>query len=297
MKKYAKTHGLHIMACLFYAVLTCAQQISTSKSELFYSVFPLLTLYYGVLSVPKMHQMYEYNTVEHTTPKWTYFFRMYYHVALLNTVPYAAIIGIFLLLVILMWKDLRFVVVHAEKRLKAIDEAMYSNENTKKYRICHLHLNTFDDDLAARSHVHFFNTNMLHVVPHSLHSEENQNAIKNYVEYRKNHAFPPKNMSEWERKMWNVSIYKNIFLQNRDMYSFVPFIYILCSIVFCLLFSTHGSIPLTSLQVLKVYVNCFLLLGDATGTLLLSKLSVDIMVDFIYMASSAFCLILFTNGS
>jgi len=293
MKKYSKTHALHIILCLFYGVLTCAQQISTTETELFYSVFPLFTLYYALLSVPKIHQMYEYNTVEQTTPKWTYFFRMYYHVVLLDTIPYAGMISMFLLLVILLWKDLRFLVVHAEERLKAIDEAMYSNGNTKAYRICHLHLNAFTDDLTARSHVHFFNTNALNVVNHSVQSEADQNAIKNYVEYRKKHVFPPKNMSEWERKMWNMSMYKNIFIQNRDMYSFVPFIYILCGIVFCLKIST----PLTSLQVLKLYINCFLLLGDATGTLLMKKLTVDILVDFLYMGSGCFCLILFTNGS
>ena len=124
-----------------------------------------------------------------------------------------------------MWKDIRFLITHAESRLKKIDEELYKNEGTKKYRICHLHLNAFDDDTAPRLHTHNFNTNVLKIVPHSYQSEQNQNAIKNYVEYRKTNVFQPKNMGKWETKMWRISDYKNIFIQN------MFFFFILCFLV------------------------------------------------------------------
>lgn len=292
MKKYLKTHAKHILLCLLYGVLTCAQQISKKQPHLFYTVFPLFTLYYGLLSVPSIHQMYEYNMVEQTVPKWSYLFRMYYHAVLLDTVPNAGMFSTFLLLLVVMWKDLRFLVHHAETRLKAIDEALYEEEGTKKYRICHLHLGAFEDDVTVRSHCHYFNTNVLNVVPHSYQSEESQNAIKNYVEYRRKNIFPPKGMSDWERKMWNVSAYSRIFIQNRDMYSFVPFIYILCGTVFCLYTTPHNSF-----QLLRLYISSFLILGDGTSTVLLSNMKNDVFVDLLYFLGGICFLMLSTNGS
>lgn len=285
MKKYVKTHAKHILLCLVYSLLTCVQQLSKRESKLFHSVFPLCTLYYGLLSVPKIHQIYEYNTVEQLTPKWAWLIRMYYHAVLLDMVPYASVISVFLLLLLLMWKDTRFLVSHAEGRLKAIDEALYANPSTKAVRICHLHLNAFDDDKTARSHVHYFNTNVLNIVPHTYQSEENQNAMKNYVQYRKKNLFAPKDMSDWEKKMWDISLYNDVFIQNRDMFRFVPFIYILTGTLYSLYTLPHGGE-----QLVRMYVSSVLILGDAISTFLMNNLQNDIFVDFLYLAGAVFFL-------
>lgn len=282
MKKYFKTHAKHILLCLLYAVLTCAQQMSNVEPHLFYSVFPLFTLYYGVLSIPKVHQLHEYNSVEQTIPKWTYLLRGYYHIVLLQKVPYAGVLSVFLMIILMMWKDMRFLVMHAEDRLKRIDELMYATPETKAFRFCHFHLKGFDDDIAVRSHMHYFNTNKLNLVKHSFQSEEQQNAIKNYVDYRKTHIFPPTNMKEWETRVWNISDYKYIFLYNRDMYRFVPIIYILGGTFLCF------SISSTQF-VLYLYLNSILFIGDTVSTVVMQQLNNDIFNDILY----AFCAVSF----
>ena len=284
MKKYVRTQGVHILLCLIYAILTCVQQISDVRPHLFYSVFPLFTLYYGLLSAPIVHQIHEYNTVEHTVPKWSYAFRIYYHVVLLANLPIVGIYTVFIITVIMMWKDMRFLVAHAEERLKQIDKVMYSTEETKKFRICHLHLNAFDDDIAVRSHTHNFNTNKLKIVRHSLVSEEEQNAIKNYEEYRKNHLFPPNNMKDWERRAWHTSAYQHIFLHNRDMYRFVPIIYILCGTFISF---SHTS----STERLYIYMNTLLIMGDVISTVLMQKLNNDVFNDILYVGCGIFFLL------
>lgn len=277
MGKYEKSHAKNILLCLIYCVLTCTQQIMTVQTHIFYSVYPLFTLYYGVLSVPKVHRLHEYNTIEHAIPKWTYMMRGYYHTVLLDKIPFAGIVSVFLILIVMMWKDIRFLIVHAERRLKKIDEELYKNEGTKKYRISHLHLNAFNDDTASRVHTHYFNTNMLKVVPHSYQSEESQNAIKNYTEYRKTNIFEPKNMGDWEKTMWGVSEYKTIFIQNRTVIMFAPLIYILCGTFICFPMAEISNYRL------MVYLNSLLFIGDSLSTVLMSRLNNDIFIDLLYM--------------
>ena len=122
MKTYTISHPKHFFLCLFYSVLTCTQQVLDVKPHIFFSVYPLFTLYYGFITIPRLHHIYEYNTVEHTVPKWTYLLRAYFHTVLLDTIPFAGIVSVFLIIVIMMWKEIRFLIVHAENRLKKIDE-------------------------------------------------------------------------------------------------------------------------------------------------------------------------------
>ena len=280
MKPYSTTHAKHIVLCLVYCALTCVQQVTTVQHNLFYSVYPFLTLYYGVLSIPKIHIIHEYNTVEHTVPKWTYVMRAYYHIVLLEPIPFAGILTIFVLIIIMMWKDTRFLVNHAEERLKRIDEGLYGSEYTKKYRIAHLHLDTFDDDTAVRNHTHLFNTNKIVIVQHSLQSEESQNGIRNYVEYKRQRKKKPQNLSEWEEKLWRASDYKHIFIQNRDMYTFVPLIYILCGTFISFTFLEESKLRLI------IHLNTVLMLGYVISTLLMTKLNNNICIDALYLCSS-----------
>ena len=290
MKKYVKSHAKPILLCLLYCVLTCTQQISNVKHHIFYSVYPLFTLYFGVLSVPKIHRLNEYNVVEHTIPKWSYFFRAYYHTVLLDEIPFAGIISVLLLLIVMMWKEIRFLIIHAESRLKKIDEKLYSNEATKKYRICHLHLNAFGDDTSSRTHVHQFNTNVLDIIPHSYQSEENQNAIKNYVDYRKRNMCIPKDMTEWEKDMWKISEYRSIFIQNREVFMFTPFIYILCGAFICFPLAESNR------SKLLIYLNTLLFIGDGVSTVLMNRLNNDIFVDILYLFISVAFICLSPNS-
>ena len=276
MKKYVKSHAKPILLCLLYCVLTCTQQIFDVKHHIFYSVYPLFTLYYGVLSVPKIHRLHEYNTVEHTIPKWSYLFRAYFHTVLLDEIPFAGIVSVMLLIIIMMWKEIRFLIVHAETRLKKIDEELYNHNVAGKYRICHLHLDGFDDDTASRTHAHQFNTNVLNIVPHSYQSEENQNAIKNYAEHRQRSMFAPKQMSDWEKRMWRVSDYKGIFIQNREVAMFAPIMYILCGAFICVPLAESNRFRLI------IYLNTLLFIGDGVSTVMMKNLNNDIFVDLLY---------------
>jgi hypothetical protein len=277
MKKYMKSHAKHILLCLIYSVLSCTQQILNVKHHIFYSVYPLFTLYFGMMSVPKIHRLHEYNTVEHTIPKWSYLMRAYYHTVLLDEIPFAGIVSVLLLLIVMMWKESRFLISHAETRLRKIDEQLYNHEATRKYRVCHLHLNAFDDDVTSRTHLHQFNTNMLDIVPHSYQSEENQNAIKNYVEHRKRNMFAPKQMTDWEKKMWRVSEYRDIFIQNREVSMFAPIIYILCGAFVCFPMAESNRLRLL------VYLNTLIFIGDGISTVTMARLNNDVFIDLLYM--------------
>ena len=272
---YTRYLAKHILLCLLYATLSCVWQLSRT-TDLFFSCYPLLTLYYGVLSYPPVHQLYEYNTVEHTIPKWSYLYRAYFHVVLLEQTPTAGIFSVFTLLLLMQWKDLRFLVARAEKRLKTIDLALYDHPSTKRYRLAHLHFGVFEDDTCLRAHRHRFHSSALSVVPHSYESERAQNGIVNYVEFRTTRARPGA-MNEWEQGLWRASLYRDVFVANREVYVFWPIAYVLLGV--CAAFYVRLS--------LRIYLSALLLTGDIVCTCFASQATNDVFVDVLYFLVAA----------
>ena len=133
--------------------------------------------------------------------------------------------------------------------------------------------------------IHQFNTNVLKIVPHSYQSKKIKNAIKT-IEHRQRSLFAPKQMS-MEQRMWRVSDYKGIFIQNREVSMFAPFIYILwCLHCFPMAESNRSR--------LLMYFNTILFIGDAL-TVLMTRLNNDIFVDLLYAFVSIAFLCLSSN--
>ena len=254
----------HSLFCFWY-ILLCAlfQYYQVKSTTLFYSVYPVSVLYYSVLSIPYIHNIHLYNLKFRTVPKWNLFYRLYFHAVLLHE---CAISTSLLLFGISMWRDLRFVIQHAEERLKAIDKAMYENEESKHLRIAHLHYQTFKDDSVGRNHRNHFNENKLHIVRHSLQSEEFQNGMINYELYRKKNKFPPKRNNEDEQKMWVGSYYNNCFIQYREIFTFWPFIFL-----FVFSFACFHRLNITSA------LNTTLLIADTLGIFFNSYLPIEML--------------------
>lgn len=273
---FEKYFSMHVMLCLLYSILSCASQVDTNDPKLFYSVFPLYTIYFGIMSVPKIHKIYEYNTTVFLTPKWVCLLRIYFHAVLLVETPYVGIITVILLGKIMIWKDLVYVLRHAEKKIQAIDDAFYSHPTLKTYRVSNLHCEGFKDD------THAFQTNQLKVVSHTYQSEQNQNAIKNYVEYRKKHYFAPKFTSAWEKQMYTLSSYTKVLVQNRDLIIYVPFILIVGSTVACFLLKNS----------MIVGFSCILLLIDTICNLFLKGMVLDAVCNLAYICVSTLLLLL-----
>jgi len=217
--------------------------------------------------------------MHHTIPKWTVFWRAYYHVVLLEDVPFAGILSVFSLIIVMMWKDMRFLVFHAEGRLKAIDEALYKCN----YRITHLHYNIFDDDIRERKHVHKFNTNQLDAVEHTHMTEKYQNAIKNYVQHRDEQHTKPQGMLEWEKKTFRASSYQYVFLKNRIIYTIVPLFYVVLGVSICFSFSEPEIKT-------RIYINALLFYSDIVSTLLCSNVTSDVAIDVSYAVAAALLL-------
>lgn len=283
LMKYSAYHTKHIILCLFYIILCCLYQIHNFEARLIFTVFPLLSLYYGALSIPKLHRLYEYNTKEQTIPKFTYLWRAYYHIVMLNKMPYETLVSLFILVIICMWKDIIFLVDHGEQRLKAIDTAIYRNEMSRELRITNFHLNTFPEDFNNRKHNQMFHTNDLSVVRHTYESEDLQNGIKNYEEFRLKNIFPPKRKTKSEERMWQASAYKNVFVEHRDLFIYLPMVFVLLGLLaLFILFD----------QTYLLHLSTILFTGDVISTALCTNVKNDLLIDVLYFLNSASLLII-----
>ena len=101
----------------------------------------MYTLYYMVLLVPKIHQYYVFNIVERTIPKWTYLIRAAFHYTLFYPTLTKSFPSVVSICIIMMWKDVIFLIKHAEKRIAKIEMSMF--DEGLGQRIAHLHLNVF----------------------------------------------------------------------------------------------------------------------------------------------------------
>lgn len=269
---------------LFFAYSTVCFLLLTGHlpfvRSLYFFFFPLMMLYYMCLIYPVLHMKYKYVVTEKDFYRkyWTVFF----HGVLFMGDPLNACIAVASLLYLQLYKEIMFLIRFAEKRLGKIDESLF--EKVPGYRIAHLHLNVFEDDMENRFHHSCFDSNRLYILESTTLSKKKQLGISNYRDVRRK-GNTPREMNEEERLMYEAASNKLLFIQHRDYYILYPLVVIIFLATF-ILFSARS---------MGAYVHVFLLTLNV-GSLSFRPLAHDIVVDLSYFVFSVlFAKIQYTN--
>lgn len=282
----SKYYAKKIFLFLLYLTIFCTWGSSECHSRLFYTMFPLMSIYYAILCIPKVFRIYEYNLKVHSIPRFTYLWRFVYHLLLFEDNFTVGFISGMTMIIILMWKDLRFLITHAEEKLRKIDQELYTHHDTKHLRFAHMHLNTFNDDTKMRYHEHYFNTNKTHLVNQSTDSDTTSNGILNYYEYRETNK-EAIDIAEANKSMWLGSYYTSVFIKQRNIHMLGPIIYILICLLVIQQHTTAASFYLYRTA------NTFLVLIDIVCTLKVNRYWNDLVIDFSYCFVA--CVVLAAN--
>lgn len=179
-------------------------------------VYFLLTMcaYYLILLYPTINDIYIYNLKERTIPKWTYIWRAAFHYLLY--VPhisnaFAAVVSV---LVIMLWKDILFLIRHAERRLAKIESLLYE-EGTFKHRIAHLHHNLYEEDTGNRFHRHCFDTNKMYLFELTHSSKKTALAVHNYRVVRSEKSQPRAFIEDEDSRCYGAAGNTHIFISQR----------------------------------------------------------------------------------
>ena len=145
-----------------------------------------------------------------------------------------------------------------------------------QFRIAHLHLNVFEEDMDNRFHESCFNTNRLYLLETTNTSRETQLGIINYREIRKNKK-KPREMTEREKVLYNASSNETMFLSDRNYFIFYPL-----GILFFLLLCTLVG----SYSILTLYLYVSLVCGDVVTYMTMDPRYHDVYVDVHYAVAS-----------
>lgn len=254
-----------------FLVYLCLLIIVYSDMNSKYRVFCIgTTLYYMLVLVPKIHQIYVYNIVERMIPKWTYVYRIFFHYILYNERLTSAFPSVLSVSVIMILKDIHFLIKHAENRLAKIEKILY--EDGYKKRIVHLHNQIITEDMYSRFHQHCFDTNRLYLEDLTPSTTDKTLAINNYRTIRKN-GNKPKPFQDDDEIFYKASSNKYIFISQR--YSFYLF-----PIIVILWLMTMTDTTMTP----KMWINHGILTADLLSMLGGTKFN-DITIDFCYLVS------------
>lgn len=232
-----------------------------------------MVCYFAINILPKVHFYYVFNLAERTNPLWTYTYKIAFHALIFYKEPTKPILTILTWTIVILWKELRFLVRHAEKRLGKIDTELYNAE--KGIRIAHIRPNTIDEDNKNRFHLNLYHTNRLYMLPFTNETEKDYCAIHNYKIERRD-GMIPKLYNEWEKRMWRASDDKSIFVLHRSYYTLFPLLYVFFAIF---LTSIDSNAP-------YVYTNLGLFTIEILTTLLTSVKYNDFIVDVTYYVVS-----------
>lgn len=177
------------------------------------------TLYYMFVLIPKIHQIYVYNIVERMIPKWSYVYRMFFHYLLYRKRLTSAFPSVLSVTMIMILKDIHFLITHAENRLAKIEKILY--EDGYKKRIVHLHNKIIAEDMYSRFHQHCFDTNRLYLEDLTPSTTDKTLAINNYRTIRKN-GNKPKPFQDDDEIFYKASSNKYIFVSQRYSFYIVP---------------------------------------------------------------------------
>lgn len=233
----------------------------------------MYTLYYVLLMVPKIHQFYVFNIVERVIPKWTYLLRAGFHYTLFYPTLTKSFPSVISICIIMMWKDIVFLITHAEKRLAKIEMSMFDEE--MGHRIAHLHLNVFKDDIQNRFHKHCFDTNRIYMIENTGLSNETNLAIYNYRKLRLDGKSPRTFTTEDDSIYYDASNNQRIFISNRNHFIIIPLL-----IICWLMIMTEHTLTM------YMYINHGIILLDIISQRYGNKIN-DIVIDSAYFVSLA----------
>lgn len=259
---------------LYYAILCflmLTKHLVFVKTIYFY-FFPLMMVYYMCLLHPQAHMIYTYYVMEKRYVRWKQIWQFFFHFAMYfhSDNMYISLAS---LLYLFLYKELYFILNFAEKRLGKIEESIY--EKIPDYRIAHLHLNVFHEDMENRFHESCFNTNRLYLLETTIASRETQLGISNYREIRRGDK-TPREMTEKEKTMHEASSNRTLLLSNRAYFVFYP----IGILLFLLLCTLAGSDPLIA------YFNFSLIIWDLITYLFIRSHRHDVSVDVNYAVSA-----------
>lgn len=260
---------------LYYAILCflmLTKNIVFVKSVFFY-FFPVMMVYYMCMLHPRIHMMYIYYVMEKKYVRWKQVWQFFFHFAMyLHDDNMYISLGS--LLYLFLYKELYFVLSFAESRLGKIEESIH--EKIPEYRIAHLHLNVFKEDMDNRFHESCFNTNRLYVLESTGESRKTQLGISNYRDVRRKDK-PPRDMGDEEQVMYIASSNETTFLENRQYFIFYPVAILGILLLFTMVGSTNP---------LATYFNLSLILSDLLSYMFMRSQRHDVSVDVNYAVSA-----------
>jgi len=177
-------------------------------------------------------------------------------------------------LIIMLWKDVSFLIRHAENRLAKIDTAIY--EAKIGMRLSHMYLNVFMDDVNNRFHEHCFDTNKIYFEQDSLTSDKMGLAIYNYRMMRSEKR-RPKRLTSDESIAYAASSNKSMFVSQRWAFLASPLAILALTVIMS-----------TSRWDTTVCINHLLIIGDV-ATFQLSAKANDIFIDIAYAIMTIIC--------
>lgn len=242
------------------------------KTTFFY-FFPVMMLYYIIMLHSKVHMMYMYYVMEKRFTRWKQLWQFFFHMALFlqTDVLYISLAG---LLYMFLYKELYFLLHFAEARLAKIEESI--DEKMPQFRIAHLHLNVFKEDMDNRFHESCFNSNRLYLLETTTDSRETQLGISNYRDIRRKKN-KPREMNDREKIMYNAASNRTMFVSDRNYFLFYP----IAIIFFLLLFTVVGSNSM-----LHSYIFVSLIVGDVGTYMSMDPRYHDVYVDVHYAVVS-----------
>jgi len=250
-----------------YAILS-VYAASAHVFPIGWRVFVTCTMiYYLILTIPSAHKVYEYNLCERVIPKTSYVYRCAFHYVLFYSNQLEVFPVVMSVLLVMLWKDVSYLIRHAEERLAKIDTAIH--EAKIGMRLSHMFLNVYMDDVNNRFHVHCFDTNKIYFETDSLTSDKMSLAIYNYRMMRAEHRHP-KTLTPDEAIAYAASSNRSMFVSRRWAFLASP----LVMLAWTMIVSTTNWDT-------TVCISHLLIIGDV-ATFQLSTKTNDIFVDVMY---------------
>ncbi len=274
----------NIVLCLFYLFTLCIAYIYNCASPFgIHAYISFMVIYYMVLLHPRVHVQYVFLLSERTNPLWTYLYKILFHILLHIKSSKKALFTTVTWFLIILWKEIRFLIRHAEKRLGKIDAELYDAE--KGIRVAHIRRNALEEDMENRFHLNLHETNRLYIMPLTNETEKDYRAIKNYKAERRNGKMP-KLHNSWETRMWEASTDNTVFIANRKYTMSLPLLFIL--------FTIGATGELDSPQ---SYTNIGLFTLEILTTLLGTPGANDLVLDTVYYLTSTIFMIMYAHAT
>lgn len=234
----------------------------------------LTTIYFAIFTFPKSSLAYQYDVVELKIPRYAYMYRCGFHYVLFYTCPLQQYLSVFCVIVLMFWKDIYFLITHAERRLGQIDKVLHEEKNHR--RLTNLHYNVYTDDINNRFHEHAFDTNKIYFENDTFSSDKISLALYNYRLMRKEKR-KPRIKSRDETVWFEASSNRLIFISNRFVFIATPLFVLLSLFIIMLRHANQRANVLSAL-----ITNHSILALDICFYYTVPKLHADVLIDVMY---------------